>query len=61
VWQVDKRKDGADSGDLSRQRLDEKQLSAVVRGVFWFAWLTARYRRAAHLAGKVEGQNAELN
>lgn len=39
----------------------EKQLSLVVRGVFWFTWLTARYRRAANLASQIESQRPERN
>lgn len=41
--------------------MDEKVLSTVVRGVFWFTWLTAKYRQAAGLAAKTEGQRAERN
>jgi hypothetical protein len=42
-------------------RLDEKMLSALVGGVFWFTWLTSRYRQAANMAAQVEGQRPELN
>ncbi len=42
-------------------RLNERTTSAVVRGVFWFTWLTAKYREAANLARRTEGQRAEWN
>ncbi len=41
------RKDAEHSG-----RLDERTLSILVRGVFWFAWLTARYLRSSLLFGE---------
>lgn len=45
----------------SAGRVDEKAMSVLVRGVFWFAWLTARYRQAAGMAAQAEGQRPELN
>ncbi|HEX2972444.1 MAG TPA: hypothetical protein VHP11_08925 [Tepidisphaeraceae bacterium] len=58
---MNNRRNGKNSSEQPQQRLDEKQMSAVIRGVFWFAWLTAKYRQVAHLAGRAECQNAELN
>lgn len=47
--------------DTTVGSMDERQMSAIVRGVFWFTWLTAKYRRAALAAARIEKQKAELN